>query len=69
MGFEDTRGTLFFEFARCVKEVKPKMFIGENVKGLFSHDNGNTLEWVYSFDSYPTEIDLLSGTYFIWYKE
>lgn len=43
-GFEDTRGTLFFEFARCVKEVRPKMFIGENVKGLFSHDNGNTLE-------------------------
>lgn len=43
-GFEDTRGTLFFEFARCISEVKPKMFIGENVKGLFSHDNGNTLD-------------------------
>ena len=43
-GFEDARGTLFFEFARCVNEVKPKVFIGENVKGLFQHDNGNTLE-------------------------
>ena len=32
-GFEDTRGTLFFEFARCVKETSPKIAIGENVKG------------------------------------
>jgi DNA (cytosine-5)-methyltransferase 1 len=44
MGFEDTRGTLFFDFARCINEVRPKIFVGENVKGLFSHDNGNTLE-------------------------
>lgn len=43
-GFEDTRGTLFFEFARAVKEVMPKVFIGENVKGLLRHDNGRTLE-------------------------
>lgn len=42
-GFEDARGTLFFELARAVKEVKPKVFIGENVKGLLSHDNGKTL--------------------------
>jgi DNA (cytosine-5)-methyltransferase 1 len=44
MGFEDIRGTLFFEFARCVKEVRPKIAIGENVKGLLSHDNGRTLK-------------------------
>ena len=44
MGFEDIRGTLFFEFARCVKEVKPKIAIGENVKGLLNHDNGRTLK-------------------------
>jgi DNA (cytosine-5)-methyltransferase 1 len=44
LGFEDTRGTLFFEFARCITEVKPKVFIGENVKGLLNHDNGKTLE-------------------------
>ncbi len=43
MGFEDTRGTLFFEFARCVKEVRPKIFIGENVSGLALHDKGKTL--------------------------
>jgi DNA (cytosine-5)-methyltransferase 1 len=43
MGFEDTRGTMFFEFARCVKEVKPKIAVGENVKGLLRHDNGRTL--------------------------
>ena len=37
-GFEDTRGTLFFDFARAVKEVKPRVAVGENVKGLISHD-------------------------------
>jgi len=44
LGFEDTRGTLFFEFARCIKEVQPKVFIGENVKGLFNHEKGRTLQ-------------------------
>ncbi len=48
LGFEDTRGTLFFEFARCVNEVQPKVFIGENVKGLFKHDKGKTLETIKS---------------------
>lgn len=48
MGFGDTRGTLFFELARCVKEVKPKIFMGENVKGLLAHDNGRTLETIIS---------------------
>ena len=33
-GFNDTRGTLFFELARAVKEIQPKVFMGENVKGL-----------------------------------
>jgi DNA (cytosine-5)-methyltransferase 1 len=41
-GFEDTRGTLFREFARIVKECKPKVFIFENVKGMLSHDRGRT---------------------------
>lgn len=45
-GFEDTRGTLFFEFARCVKEFQPKVFIYENVKGLLSHDGGRTFDTV-----------------------
>ncbi len=41
-GFEDTRGTLFYEFARLVNEIRPKVFIYENVKGVLSHDGGNT---------------------------
>ncbi|MEO1210816.1 MAG: DNA (cytosine-5-)-methyltransferase [Cyanobacteria bacterium J06638_20] len=43
-GFEDTRGTLFFSFARCVQEVKPKLALAENVRGLLRHDSGRTLE-------------------------
>jgi DNA (cytosine-5)-methyltransferase 1 len=42
-GFEDTRGTLFFEFARAVKEINPKIVVGENVRGLERHDKGRTL--------------------------
>lgn len=42
-GFADTRGTLFFEFARSIMEVMPRAFIGENVKGLLNHDKGRTL--------------------------
>ena len=45
-GFSDTRGTLFFELARAVKEIRPKVFMGENVKGLVSHDNGRTFETI-----------------------
>lgn len=44
LGFEDVRGTLFFEFARCIKETRPKIAVGENVKGLLRHDNGKTLK-------------------------
>lgn len=44
LGLEDTRGTLFYEFARAIKEIQPLCFIAENVKGLLSHDSGNTLE-------------------------
>lgn len=44
LGFDDTRGTMFYEFARCVKEVRPKIAMGENVKGLLNHDNGKTLK-------------------------
>ena len=41
-GFEDTRGTLFREFARIVIECQPKVFIFENVRGMLNHDGGNT---------------------------
>jgi len=43
-GLEDTRGTLFYEFARVVKESQPKVFIFENVKGLVNHDKGKTFK-------------------------
>lgn len=43
-GLQDTRGTLFYEFARIVKETQPRVFIYENVRGLTTHDNGRTWE-------------------------
>jgi DNA (cytosine-5)-methyltransferase 1 len=46
LGFEDIRGSLFFEFARAVKETQPKVFIAENVRGLLKHDGGKTLETI-----------------------
>lgn len=42
LGLEDTRGTLFYEFARVIKECQPKIFIFENVKGIVNHDKGRT---------------------------
>lgn len=48
LGFEDARGTLFYEFARVIKEVQPKVFIFENVKGLINHDKGRTWQVMYS---------------------
>ena len=44
LGFDDIRGTLFFEIARILKEKKPKLFILENVKQLKTHNKGKTLE-------------------------
>ena len=44
MGLNDARGTLFFELARAVQTLQPKVFLCENVKGLLSHDNGNTMK-------------------------
>ncbi|WP_442905010.1 DNA cytosine methyltransferase [Halobacteriovorax sp. DPLXC-1] len=41
-GFEDTRGTLFFDIERILKAKRPKAFLLENVKGLMNHDKGNT---------------------------
>lgn len=45
-GFDDTRGTLFFEVARILKESKPKFFLLENVRGLVTHDKGKTFETI-----------------------
>jgi DNA (cytosine-5)-methyltransferase 1 len=44
LGFNDARGTLFYEFARAVKETKPKVIVAENVRGLLKHEGGATLQ-------------------------
>ena len=44
LGFEDTRGTLFYEFARAVKEIKPKIFLAENVEAILRNQDGKTIE-------------------------
>lgn len=44
LGFEDTRGTLFFEIARIIKAKRPKVFLLENVKNLVRHDKGKTFK-------------------------
>jgi DNA (cytosine-5)-methyltransferase 1 len=48
LGLDDARGTLFYEFARVVQEVNPPICIGENVRGLLSHENGKTLQGMIS---------------------
>ena len=45
-GFDDTRGTLFYDALRYLKEHRPRYFIAENVKGLLSHDNGKTFQTI-----------------------
>ncbi len=57
-GLEDTRGTLFYEFARLVEEIQPKVFIYENVKAVLSNDNGNT---------WNTMCDIFDDLNYTWY--
>ena len=67
LGFEDTRGTLFFEFARAINEMQPKIVIGENVKGLERHDEGRTLNTMLSILDelgYETAYRILRAQYF-----
>ena len=45
-GFDDTRGTLFFEIARVLRDKRPRYFLLENVKGLLSHDKGKTFKTI-----------------------
>ncbi len=46
LGLQDTRGTLFFEFANVVHKIRPRVVLAENVKGLKTHNNGKTLETI-----------------------
>lgn len=68
-GFEDTRGTLFFEAARIINEKRPSAFLLENVKGLQNHDRGKTLETILNtlrndLDYYVPEPQVLNSRYF-----
>jgi DNA (cytosine-5)-methyltransferase 1 len=68
LGFEDTRGTVFFEIARIAKEKKPRYLLLENVKGLLSHDKGRTFRTILStLDEmgYDAEWQLLNSKYFV----
>lgn len=62
LGLADARGTLFYEFARVVKEVNPILCIGENVRGLLTHDGGKTLKGMISildeigYRVYPVQV-------------
>lgn len=63
-GLEDTRGTLFYEYARIVKETKPKVFIYENVRGLTTHDKGKTwniMQEVFKELGYKISQDILNA--------
>lgn len=67
LGFEDTRGTLFFEIARFAKEIQPRYLFLENVKGLLSHDKGRTFETIlYTLDElgYDAEWQVLNSKNF-----
>lgn len=63
-GLEDTRGTLFYDFARIVSEAQPKVFIYENVPGLLSHDKGKTWDTISNvFDdlNYDWDFEILNS--------
>ena len=63
-GLEDTRGTLFYEFARLVKEINPKVFIYENVRNILNHDKGNTwrvIKQVFDELGYDYKFDILNA--------
>ena len=63
-GLEDARGTLFYEFARLVSEIKPKVFIYENVRNLINHDSGKTWKVMQKiFDSlgYDYKFEILNA--------
>lgn len=67
LGFEDTRGTLFFEVARIAREKQPKVILLENVKGLVGHDRGKTLDTIVKTLNdigYTVDFEVLNSKYF-----
>lgn len=63
-GLEDARGTLFYEYARLIKEIQPKVFIFENVPGIISHDEGRTwktIETIFKSLNYSVQFRTLNS--------
>ena len=66
-GFDDERGTMFFEIIRILKDKRPRYFIFENVKGLLSHDSGKTFQKILKLLSdigYTVQWQLLNSKFF-----
>jgi DNA (cytosine-5)-methyltransferase 1 len=66
-GLEDARGTLFYEFARLIKEIQPNVFIYENVRNMLNHDHGNTwtiIKGVFESLGYDLDVEILNAVNF-----
>lgn len=66
-GFNDTRGTLFYDYVRLVKEIQPKVFIYENVYGLTRHDKGKTwdvMQQVFTELGYTYKFQILDAKHY-----
>lgn len=64
LGFEDTRGTLFYHYAQFLRQLQPKMFLFENVRGLLTHDKGRTYQTmrnVFSLAGYQIQKSVLNA--------
>ena len=72
LGLDDVRGTMFYYYAFILNELKPKMFLAENVRGLISHDSGNTLKTmieVFQDIGYKVNYTLLNAWHYEWLKK
>jgi DNA (cytosine-5)-methyltransferase 1 len=66
-GFDDIRGTAFHGFAKAIGEIKPKMFVAENVRGLATHDKGFTLQTILSVfgrQGYNVKYEVLNSIHY-----
>lgn len=67
LGLEDVRGTMFFYYAEFLRQLQPKMFLAENVKGLTTHDGGRTIQTmvdVFEELGYSVEWKVLNAWYY-----
>jgi len=67
-GFEDARGTLFFEIARIAKQKRPRLLLLENVKGLLNHQGGDTIREIFRVldeVGYDAEFQVINSKYYV----